>query len=84
MEDLVVTCPLVPVMPHLETGSCTSPRIFGLGFLQTTPRDGALALLLTLGSANTWYGDFHHTSYGPFPAHTSQLSCGQAMDAVVF
>jgi len=33
---------------------CSSPRSFGLGFLQTPPRDEALALLLALGSAKTW------------------------------
>jgi hypothetical protein len=53
MEDFVVMCPLVPGVPHLGSGSCTSPRIFGLGFLQTPPHDDALALLLTFGSANT-------------------------------
>ena len=70
MEDFAVTCQLVPVIPHLRSGSCTSPRIFGLGFLQTPPHDDALALLLTLGSANTWYGDFHPASYVPCLAHT--------------
>ena len=76
MEDFVVTCPLVPSVPHLRSGSCTSPRIFGLGFLQTPPHDDALALLLTLGSANTWYEDFHLTSYVPCLAHTPRLSSG--------
>ena len=70
MEDFAVTCPLVPAVPHLRSGSCTSPRAFGLGFLQTPPRDDALALLLTLGSTNTWYGDSHPVSYVPCPAHT--------------
>ena len=41
MEDFVVTCPLVPDVPHLRSGSCTSSRAFGLGFLQTPPRDDA-------------------------------------------
>ena len=54
MEDFVVTCPLVPGVPHLRSGSCTSSRTFGLGFLQTPPHGGALALLLTSGSAETW------------------------------
>ncbi len=71
----MVTCPLVPDVPHLISGSCSSPRIFGLGFLQTPPRDDALALLLTLGSTNTWYGDSHPTSYGPCPAHTTGMCC---------
>ena len=71
MEDFVVTCQLAPGVPHLISGSCSSPRIFGLGFLQTPPRDDALALLLTLGSTNTWYGDSHPASYGLCPAHTS-------------
>ncbi len=74
MEDFAVTCQLVPVIPHLESGSCTSPRIFGLGFLQTPPRDDALALLLTLGSANTWHGDLHPASYVPCLAHTPEAA----------
>lgn len=74
MEDFAVTCPLVPDVPHLVSGSCSSPRIFGLGFLQTQPRACALALLLTLGSANSWCGDFHPTNYGPCPAHTPKLT----------
>ena len=73
MEDFVVTCPLVPDVPHLRSGSCTSPCIFGLDFLQTPPRDDALVLLLTLGSANTWCEDFHLTSYVPCLAHTLSL-----------
>ena len=44
MEDFAVTCPLVPGVPHLVSGSCASPRAFGLGFLQTPPRGDALAL----------------------------------------
>ncbi len=40
--------------------------------LQTSPRGDVLALLLTLGSANTWYGDFHPDSYVPCLAHTLQ------------
>ena len=51
MEDFAVTCPLVPCAPHLISDSCSSPRSFGLGFLQTPPRDDALALLLAFGSA---------------------------------
>jgi hypothetical protein len=30
MEDFVVACQLVPGVPHLLSGSCSSPRIFGL------------------------------------------------------
>jgi hypothetical protein len=70
----MVTCPLVPGVPHLLSGSCSSPRTFGLGFLQTSPRDGALALLLAFGSANTWHGDFHPVSSVPCLAHTPGLS----------
>ena len=70
MENFAVMCQLVPGVPHLLSGSCSSPRIFGLGFLQTSPHDDALALLLTFGSANTWYGDFHPISSVPCPAHT--------------
>ena len=59
MEDFAVTCPLVPNASRLISGSCTSPRRFGLGFLQTPSRDDALALLLAFGSAKTWPWDFH-------------------------
>ena len=73
MEDFAVTCPLVPGVPHLVSGSCSSPRIFGLGFLQTPPRGGALALFLAFGCANTWRQDFHLASSVPCPAHTNQV-----------
>ena len=75
----MVTCPLVPSVPHLRSGSCTSPRIFGLGFLQTPPRDDALALLLTFGSANTWCEDLHLTSYVPCLAHTFSITGWQKL-----
>jgi hypothetical protein len=70
MEDFAVTCPLVPDASRLISGFCSSPRSFGLGFLQTPPRDDALALLLAFGSAKTWLSDFHRHSYVPCPAHT--------------
>jgi hypothetical protein len=54
MEDFAVTCPLVPDASRLLSGFCSSPRGFGLDFLQTPPPDDALALLLAFGSANTW------------------------------
>src|SRR5215208_4655489 len=69
-EDFAVTCQLIPGVPHLISGSCSSPRSFGLGFLQTPPRGDALALLLACGSANTWQEDFHLSSSVPCPAHT--------------
>jgi len=70
----VVTCPLAPSVPHLLSGSYSSPRAFGLGFLQTPPRDDALALLLSFGSAKTWYEDFHLASSVPCPAHTLAIT----------
>src|SRR3972149_11737269 len=73
MEGFVVTCPLAPDVPHLVSSFCSSPRAFGLGFLQTPPHDDALALLLAFGSANTWRGDFHPTSSVPCPAHTPRM-----------
>jgi len=76
MEDFAVTCPLVPGVPHLVSGSCSSPRIFGLGFLQTPSHDDALALLLAFGSAITWHEDFHLISSVPCPAHTLGISGG--------
>ena len=91
MENFVVTCPLVPGVPHLLSGSCSSPRTFGLDFLQTPPRDDALALFLTFGSAYAWCEDFHLASYAPCPAHTPKLSDGGSrslqhlvMDPLVF
>jgi len=62
MEGLIATCPLAPNTSHLRLGSCTPPRNFTLDFLQTPPRDDAIALSLTFGSANTWYRDLHPTS----------------------
>ena len=35
MEDFAVTCPLVPNASRPLSGFCSSPRRFGLGFLQT-------------------------------------------------
>ena len=73
-EDFAGTCPLVPGVPHLVSGSCASPRTFGLDFLQTSPRGDALVLFLAFGSANTWHGDLHPVSSVPCPAHTPGLS----------
>src|SRR3990167_2987002 len=71
MEGFAVTCPLAPDASRLISGFCSSPRSFGLGFLQTPPRDDALAFLLAFGSAKTWQSDFHRLSNVPCPAHTS-------------
>jgi hypothetical protein len=59
MEDLVVACPLVPGVPHLLSGSCSSPRTCAPRFLQPPPHGDALALRLSFGSPHTWTGDFH-------------------------
>ena len=58
MEDFAVTCPLVSSVPHLVSGSCSSPRAFGLDFLRTRSRDDVLAPLLAFGSANPGTGTF--------------------------
>jgi len=84
MEGFAVTCPLAPDVPHLISGSCSSPRAFGLGFLQTLPHDDALALFLAFGSAKTWRGDFHPTSPVPCPAHTLALSGGRKLAKPAF
>ena len=60
-------------MPHLVSGSCSSPRAFALGFLPTPPRGDAVALPLAFGFSFTWRGDLHPTSYVPCPAHTSAV-----------
>jgi hypothetical protein len=70
----MVTCPLVPGVPHLISGSYASPRTFGSGFLQTPPRAHALALLLAFGSADTCHGDLHPVSSVPCLAHMPRLS----------
>lgn len=70
MEDFAVTCPLVPSVPHLISGSCSSSRALGLGFLQTPPHGDALALLLAFGSANTWRGGSHPARLVSCLAHT--------------
>jgi hypothetical protein len=74
MEDFAVTCPLVPDAARLSSGSCSSPRRFGFGFLQTPPRGDALAVSLAFGSAKTWPQDLHLRSYVPCSAHTPALS----------
>jgi hypothetical protein len=79
MEDFAVTCPLVPGVPHLVSGSCASPRAFGLGFLQTPPHGDALALLLAFGSARTWREDFHLARSVPCLAHTGTPPAGCAL-----
>jgi hypothetical protein len=71
-EDFAVTCPRVPAVPHLLSGSCASPRTCGWDFLQPSPRGDALVLLLAFGSANTWHGDLHPVSSVPCPAHTAR------------
>jgi hypothetical protein len=53
MEGFAVTCPLAPDASRFISGFCSSPRSFGLSFLQTPPRDDALALLLAFGFAIT-------------------------------
>ena len=73
MEGFAVTCPLAPSASRLISGFCSSPRNFGFGFLQTLPRNNALAVLLAFGSAKTWPQDFHLGSYVPCPAHTFKL-----------
>ena len=72
-------CLHVPTRPEcttsrLQRDSCSSPRSFGLSFLQTPPRGDVLALLLAFGSAKTWHGDSHPISSVPCPAHTSRVS----------
>ena len=52
-EGFAVTCPLAPDASRIISGFCSSPRSFGLGFLQTPPHDDALTLLLAFGFANT-------------------------------
>ena len=61
MEGFAITCPLAPDASRLISGfsrqggsRCSSPRSFGLDFLQTPLRDDALALLLAFGSAKSW------------------------------
>ena len=76
MENFAVTCQLVPGVPHLLSGSSSSPCMFGLGFLLTPSRDDALALLLAFGSANTWREGLHFASSVPCPAHTTGFSGG--------
>ena len=74
MEDLTVTCPLVPNTSRLISGFCSSSRDFALGFLRTPPRDDALALWLTFGSTYTWCQDFHPTGFVPCTAHTLEIT----------
>jgi hypothetical protein len=63
--------------PPLVSGSWTSPRPLGGGFLRTPLGDGALALLLAFGSADPWRGAFHPISSGSCLAHTPGWSRGR-------
>jgi len=54
--------------------SVRRPACFALSFLPTPPRDDAVALWLTFGSAYTWYWDFHPAGFVPCTAHTFELS----------
>src|SRR5262245_55859099 len=76
MEDFVVACPLVPNVPHLISGSCSSPRTCAPRFLQTPPHDDALALCLSFGSTFTWTGDFH-----PLAVQHARHTRGQSLAA---
>ncbi len=85
MGDFTVTCPLVPSVPHLVSGFCSSPRAFALDFLPTPPRGDAVALPLPFGFSYTWREDFHLASYVPCPAHTSCLTIlGKSREARLF
>ena len=78
MEGFAVTCPLVLGVPHLVSGSCSSPRALRLGFLQTPPHGDALVLLLAFGSAITWREDSHPARSVSCLAHTTELCGGQS------
>ena len=66
---------------------CTTPHIrflfVALHLWIGLPSDDALALFLTFGSANTWYGDFHPASYVSCLAHTPEVSGGYQPSAEV-
>lgn len=70
----MVTCPLAPDASRLISGFCSSPHDFALDFLPTPPRDDAVALWLTFGSADTWYRDFHPAGFVPCTAHTFEFT----------
>src|SRR6266849_5085483 len=80
MEDLVVACPLLPTVPHLVSGSCSSPRTFAPRFLQTPPHGDALALHLSFGSTSAWTGDFHPPAVR-HARHTRPSSADRALFA---
>ena len=82
-EGFAVTCPLAPDASRLRSGFCSSPRSFGLSFLQTPPRDDALALLLAFGSAQPGHrtctyevtGHARHTRANSAAAGGRPLEC---------
>jgi len=65
--------------PHLISGSCSSPRSFGLVFLQTPPRGDAIALLLAFGSANTWQRTFTFQFCAMPGTHVMAFTGGEAV-----
>jgi hypothetical protein len=76
MEGFAVACQLAPSVPHLVSGACPSPRTFVPRFLQTLPRENALALPLSFGSTHTWTGGLSPPSMTACTAHTPKLSGG--------
>jgi hypothetical protein len=73
MEDFAVPCQLVPGLPRLRSGCCTSLRAFVPRFLQTPPYGGALTLSLSFGSTNL-DGGLAPPCVETCPAHTGQLN----------
>jgi hypothetical protein len=78
LEDVAVPCPLVPTVPPLLSGSCSSPRTFAPRVLPTPPRGDALALHWSFGSAHTWHEDLHLARAVPGLAHTTWRFSGGA------
>jgi hypothetical protein len=75
VKDFVVACPLVPGVSRLLSGSCSSPRVFVPRFLQTSPRDDALALPFSFGLPCLERG-LAPPSTKTCPAHTLRFSGG--------
>ena len=64
MENVAVTCPA-----RSRYSTPQTRFLFIAAALRPPPHGDALALSLTFGSAKTWRGDFHSSSFVPRPAH---------------
>src|SRR5271154_1282189 len=84
--DFVVSCPLVRYW-RLISAVCSSTRMFGPRFLQTSPRGDSPCVITSPSPPSGWAGDFHlqaaeHAQHTTKPLRGSGIS-GRLAAAIV-